>query len=43
MCSNEAFTGTIRFYLKMPIDYENNLILYGKDTKCRNHKTKIAK
>ena len=27
----------------MPIDYENNLILYGKDTKCRNHETKIAK
>ena len=37
MCSNEAFARTIGFYLKMPIDHENNLILYGKDTKCQNH------
>ena len=43
MCSNEAFARTIGFYLKMPIDYENNLVLYGKDTKCRNQETKIAK
>ena len=43
MCSNEAFARTIGFYLKMSIDYENNLILYGKDTECRNHETKIAK
>ena len=28
MCSNEAFARKIRFYLKMPIDYENILILY---------------
>ena len=43
MCSIMELLQEIRFYLKMPVDYENNLILYGKDTKCRNHETKIAK
>ena len=40
---NEAFARTIGLYLAMPIDSENNLILYGKDTKCRNQETKISK